>query len=336
MHKKIKVPAASCFFKQFEMKSSKREFLKQISLSLLGFQIPFIANTNNLTFDITDKELKLSLAQWSLHNAFQLGALDPVLFAEISKKDFDIHAVEYVSSLYSGKGNNENFWIKMKDRSDELPVQNLLIMVDDEGHLGDGDDKLRKKAVENHYKWIHAAKIMGCHSIRVNAFGSTVPSIFKASLIDGLTQLTTYAAKEDINILIENHGLLSSDAQLITSIIKEINLPNLGTLPDFGNWCLSAEWGSTQDGSCLEIYDPYLGLETMLPYAKGVSAKAYDFHPNGKHRNFDYKKMLLLLKDQNFNGHIGIEYEGVKLSEADGIRATKKHLEDVWRKIWMS
>ena len=224
----------------------------------------------------------------------------------------------------------------MKERSDALAVQNLLIMVDDEGDLGGEDNHLRQKAVENHYQWIHAAKIMGCHSIRVNAFGATDPSIFKASLIDGLSQLANYAAKEEINILIENHGLFSSNAQLISSIIKEINLPNLGTLPDFGNWCLSAQWGSTQDGSCLEMYDPYRGVETLLPYAKGVSAKAYNFHANGVHRNFDYEKMLLLVKAQNFNGHIGIEYEGTELSEADGIRATKKHLEDIWEKIWMS
>ena len=267
---------------------------------------------------------------------FESGTLDPVLFAEKSKKKFGIPAVEYVNSFYKDKGNDERFWITMKDRSNELAVQNLLIMVDDEGDLGDEDNQLRQKAVENHYQWVHAAKIMGCHSIRVNAFGATDPSIFKASLIDGLAKLTTYAAKEEIHILIENHGLFSSNAQLIASIIKEINLPNLGTLPDFGNWCLSAQWGSTQDGSCLEIYDPYLGVEALLPYAKGVSAKAYNFHPNGVHRNFDYERMLLLLRAQNFNGHIGIEYEGTELSEADGIRATKKHLEDVWKKIWMS
>ncbi|MGY8792438.1 MAG: sugar phosphate isomerase/epimerase family protein, partial [Gammaproteobacteria bacterium] len=249
--------------------------------------------------------------------------------------EFGIPAVEYVNSFYEDKGNDESFWINMKERSDALTVQNLLIMVDDEGDLGGEDNQLRQKAVEDHYKWIHAAKIMGCHSIRVNAFGATDPSIFKASLIDGLSQLANYAAKEEIHILIENHGLFSSNAQLISSIIKEINLPNLGTLPDFGNWCLSAQWGSTQDGSCLEMYDPYRGVETLLPYAKGVSAKAYNFHANGLHRNFDYEKMLLLVKAQNFNGHIGIEYEGTELSEADGIRATKKHLEDVWKKIWM-
>ena len=318
------------------MESSKRQFIKQIALGFISSQIPFLSNAKSISFEHLGKKLKLSLAQWSLHNAFESGNLDPVLFSEISKKEFGIPAVEYVASFYRDKGNDEFFWINMKERSDALAVQNLLIMVDDEGDLGGEDNHLRQKAVENHYQWIHAAKIMGCHSIRVNAFGSPDPSIFKVSLIDGLSQLANYAAKEEINVLIENHGLFSSNAQLISSIIKEINLPNLGTLPDFGNWCLSAQWGSTQDGSCLEMYDPYLGVETLLPYAKGVSAKAYNFHTNGVHRNFDYEKMLLLVKAQNFNGHIGIEYEGTELSEADGIRATKKHLEDIWEKIWMS
>ena len=318
------------------MESSKRQFIKQIALGFISTQIPFLSNAKSISFEHLGKKLKLSLAQWSLHNAFESGTLDPVLFSEISKKEFGIPAVEYVNSFYKKKGNDEIFWINMKERSDALAVQNLLIMVDDEGDLAGKDNKLRQKAVENHYKWIHAAKIMGCHSIRVNAFGASDPSIFKASLIDGLSQLANYAAKEEINVLIENHGLFSSNAQLISSIIKEINLPNLGTLPDFGNWCLSAQWGSIQDGSCLEMYDPYLGVETLLPHAKGVSAKAYNFHTNGVHRNFDYEKMLFLVKAQNFNGHIGIEYEGTELSEADGIRATKKHLEDIWKKIWMS
>ena len=318
------------------MESSKRQFIKQIALGFISSQIPFLSNAKSISFEHLGKKLKLSLAQWSLHNAFESGNLDPVLFSEISKKEFGIPAVEYVASFYRDKGNDEFFWINMKERSDALAVQNLLIMVDDEGDLGGKDNKLRQKAVEDHYQWIHAAKIMGCHSIRVNAFGSPDPSIFKVSLIDGLSQLANYAAKEEINVLIENHGLFSSNAQLISSIIKEINLPNLGTLPDFGNWCLSAQWGSIQDGSCLEMYDPYLGVETLLPHAKGVSAKAYNFHTNGVHRNFDYEKMLFLVKAQNFNGHIGIEYEGTELSEADGIRATKKHLEDIWKKIWMS
>ncbi|OUT93558.1 MAG: xylose isomerase [Flammeovirgaceae bacterium TMED32] len=317
------------------MKSSKRQFIKQMSLGLISTQLPFLSNAKGIFFEHLGKKLNLSLAQWSLHNAFESETLDPVLFSEISKKEFGIPAVEYVNTFYKDKGNDEIFWINMKERSDALTVQNLLIMVDEEGDLGGEDNQLRQKAVEDHYKWIHVAKIMGCHSIRVNAFGASDPSIFKASLIDGLSQLANYAAKEEINILIENHGLFSSNAQLISSIIKEINLPNIGTLPDFGNWCLSAQWGSTQDGSCLEMYDPYLGVETLLPYAQGVSAKAYNFHANGVHRNFDYEKMLLLVKAQNFNGHIGIEYEGTELSEADGIRATKKHLEDVWEKIWM-
>jgi L-ribulose-5-phosphate 3-epimerase len=270
------------------------------------------------------------LAQWSLHRAFETGRLDPIDFAAIAKKEYQIEAVEYVNSFYKDKGSNESFWQMMKMRSDEIGVKNLLIMVDDEGDLGDADDQNRQTAVANHYKWIHAAKTMECHSIRVNAFGADNSTIFKNALTNGLTKLSTYAAQENINILIENHGLFSSNAPLIVEIIKAINLPNLGTLPDFGNWCLSAKWGSTQDGSCLESYDLYKGVEEFLPYAKGVSAKSYNFDKNGLHRNFDFQKMLTLVKNAHYDGHIGIEYEGTVLGEPEGIRATKAHLEQVW------
>ena len=155
-----------------------------------------VSKTKNLLFDYMSQELKLSLAQWSLQKAFQSGTLDPILFAKISKKVFDTHAVEYVSSFFSDKGNDDSFLISMKDRFDEHEVQNFLILVDNEDYLGDEDNKLRQKAIETHYKWIHKPKIMDCHSVIVNAFWAADPSIFKASLIDGLTRLSTYAAKK--------------------------------------------------------------------------------------------------------------------------------------------
>ena len=41
-------------------------------------------------------------------------------------------------------------------------------MIDGEGYLAETDDAKRTQAVENHYKWVEAAKYLGCHSIRVN------------------------------------------------------------------------------------------------------------------------------------------------------------------------
>lgn len=277
--------------------------------------------------------LKISLAQWSLHRALENGKLQAKDFAAVARNEYDIKAVEYVNSFYRDKGGDETFWLHMRDRALNEGVQSLLIMVDGEGNLGDPKSNSRREAVENHHKWIHAVKLLGGHSIRVNAFGSGNLPALKAALVDGLGQLAAYAGREGIHVLIENHGLHTSDAGFIVDIIKEVDSPLLGTLPDFGNWCLAKEWGSTQDGECESVYDPAKGVARFLPFAKGVSAKSYAFDDAGYETMINYPQLLGLVKKSGYQGHIGIEYEGITLSEPQGIRATKKLLEMVWNQL---
>jgi len=281
---------------------------------------------------VTDgSELKISLAQWSIHRSIDSGLLKPENFAAIAKNDFGIQAVEYVASFYKEHGTDESFWKMMRKRADSLQVRSLLIMVDGEGDLGSVQAEERNKAVANHYKWIEAARILGCHSIRVNAFGEGSKEEVKAAMIDALTQLSTYAASKQINVIVENHGLYSSDGKWIADIMKQVNMSNCGTLPDFGNWCLNAKWGTTQDNVCTEVYDRYAGVSEMMPWAKGVSAKSYQFDVNGNETIIDYAKLLNIVKTASFDGYIGIEYEGHDLSEPDGIRATRALLEKTWK-----
>ena len=240
--------------------------------------------------------------------------------------------MEFVNGFYSKSASDENFWNKMNERSKQAGVKNLVIMVDDEGDLGTAEPEARKQAVENHYKWVHAAKIMGCHSVRVNAFGDPDRDIYRAAIMDGMSRLAEYAAKMKINIIIENHGLFSSDAALIAGIIKEVNMPNFGAFPDFGNWCLSAKWGTTQ-GECDKVYDRYQGVAELLPYAKAVSAKSYNFNEKGEDTRIDYYKMLKIVKESDYEGYIGIEYEGMEKGEHEGILITKALMEKAWKSI---
>ena len=279
------------------------------------------------------KQPRISLAQWSLNRTFFKGDLDPNDFASIATKSFGIQAIEYVNQFYVKQANNDKFWMQMKTKADDEDVKSLLIMVDSEGDLGNPKDSQRKTAVENHYKWIHAAKILGCHSIRVNAFGKADMETLSKTLTDGLGQLAAYGQKVGINVIIENHGLHTSNAEFMVNIIKEVNNPYLGTLPDFGNWCLNAEWGSTQNNKCTQVYDRSKGIAAFLPYAKGVSAKTYDFDAEGNETIIDYTQLLQTVKDSDFQGHIGIEYEGERLSEHEGIKATKSLLESVWASL---
>ena len=142
----------------------------------------------------------------------------------------------------------------------------------------------------------------------------------------------------NIDIIVENHGGYSSNAKWLVDVIKNTNQTNVGTLPDFGNFCVKSkknelsDWGSSSEG-CDYEYDRYLGVEEMMPFARSVSAKSYEFDDDGNSIEIDYYKMLKIIKEFGYNGYISIEYEGEKYSEYEGILLTKKLLEKVGRAV---
>ena len=254
---------------------------------------------------------KISLAEWSLHNALFKGKLDNRDFAKVARTEFKIGAIEYVNQFFKDKAEDKAYLAELKARQEEHKVRALLIMIDGEGALGDIDEAKRQKAVENHYKWVEAAKTLGCHSIRVNA--QTSEKDFEAAkklAADGLRKLSQFAADRDINVIVENHGGLSSDGKWLSETIAAVGLKNCGTLPDFGNFY---------------DYDRYQGVTDLMKYAKGVSAKSYEFDAEGNETKIDYAKMLKIVVDASYKGFVGIEYEG-KGDEYEGVHATRKLL----------
>jgi sugar phosphate isomerase/epimerase len=269
---------------------------------------------------------KLSLAQWSLHKTFNDQGVDPFKFAEMSKA-MGFEGLEYVNHLYAKQIEELGFDTvidSLKTLSEKNGMQNVLIMVDNEGDLADPDEDVRDAAVENHKKWIDAAAKLGAHAIRVNTFGTNDPEIWKTAVVDGLKKLSMYAATKNINVLCENHGWLSSDAEKLMQAITAVNMTNCGTLPDFGNWCTKRKDKTAKWGECEEVYpDKYKGTALMMAAAKAVSAKSYDFDENGNETTIDYTKMLQIVKDAGYTGFVGVEYEGSRLDETAGTKATK-------------
>ncbi len=270
-------------------------------------------------------QMKISLAQWSMHKMVEDEGANPFEFAKEAKAlGFD--AVEYVTQLYEKEIKElgmDAVVDSLKSRGEKHGVKCVLIMVDDEGDLADPDEAKRNEAVENHKKWVDATEKLGGHAIRVNTFGTNDPAVWINTVQDGLKKLSEYAATKNINVLVENHGWLSSDAPLVMEAIKGVNMPNCGTLPDFGNWCVKRE-NNERWGKCVEEFpDYYEGIRIMMPAAKAVSAKAYDFDADGNQPKIDYVKMLQIVKDAGYEGYIGIEYEGSNLSEKEGIIATR-------------
>ena len=308
---------------------NRRKFLASTGLLATSAVVPsseVTAQTDPIATCQMRREIlfDISLAQWSLHRSLHSKKIDNLDFPKVTKEEFGINAVEYVNQFFKDKANDLRYLMDLKTRCDDAGVTSVLIMCDGEGQLGDANDAQRKQAVENHHKWVVAAKYLGCHSIRVNAASSGSWEEQAKLAADGLASLCDFAAKYGLNVIVENHGGLSSNGKWLARVIKSVGKENCGTLPDFGNFRI----GTDKDGK-EEWYDRYTGVTELMPFAKAVSAKSHDFDENGNEKNTDFKKMMKIVLDAGYHGYVGVEYEGSGLDEFEGVKKNKKLLEKV-------
>jgi L-ribulose-5-phosphate 3-epimerase len=267
--------------------------------------------------------LSISLAQWSLHRALSGGEMTNLDFPVVAKRDYGIHAIEYVNSFMREESRKDTYIQELKMICADQGVKSLLIMCDGEGRLGDPNKAAREKAVHNHHRWIDIAGELGCHSIRVNAASEGDWNTQRDLAADGLASLTEYGQDAKINVIVENHGGLSSNGSWLAEVMKKVDQPMCGTLPDFGNFFVGGDAGPKRDG----WYDIYRGIKELMPFAKAVSAKSHDFDEDGSESAKDYMRILRIVLDAGYRGHLGIEYEGGARPEPEGIALTKALLE---------
>jgi L-ribulose-5-phosphate 3-epimerase len=291
----------------------RRRAIQTLAFSTLA--LPAFARMTTVSEPI----FKISLAQWSLHRGLKDGSIDHLDFAAIANREFDIQAIEFVNSFFKDKARDSAYLKEMNLRAADNGVLHNLIMVDGEGALGHADEAERDKAIENHKRWVEAAKVLGCRSIRVNAQSQGTWDEQMDRAADGLSRLTKFAEPFGINVIVENHGGFSSNGQWLAGVMKKVGLPTCGTLPDFGNFDLGGG----------KEYDRYKGVFELMPFAKAVSAKSHDFDSDGNETHTDYRRMMKIVVDAGYHDFVGIEYEGSKLDEFAGIRATKALLEKV-------
>ena len=304
----------------------RREFLTQ-SLSAGAFAaLVGGPQSSRAATQATKPLFAISLAQWSLNKSFfgrgGVEKRDPLKFAEIAHQELGIDAIEYVNQFYMDKKNDDAYLKELKKVADDNGVRSVLIMCDREGSLGDPVTEKRATAVQNHKRWAEWAKFLGCHSIRVNAASDWKLGYDETQKLaaDGLRKLTELCEPLGIAVIVENHGGLSSNGAWLAGVMKRVDHKNCGTLPDFGNFRISGT----------ETYDKYKGVDELMPFAKGVSAKSYAFDDKGNETSIDYRKMLeIVVKKHKYHGFIGIEYEGSKHKEAEGIELTKRLLEAI-------
>ncbi|WP_020412850.1 sugar phosphate isomerase/epimerase family protein [Microbulbifer variabilis] len=303
------------------MTINRRRFLANSTrLAALGLAAPFMGFVGRSHSAGSESFFKISLAQWSLHRQLRSGTLKVLDFPVKTRKVFGIGAVEYVNQFFKDQAKDLKFLTAMRARAEDHNVRSLLIMVDGEGDLGDPDKGKRKQAIENHYKWIEAAKHLDCHSVRVNAAGQgSREEVAKAS-VEGLRALSEFAQDFNINVIVENHGGYSSNGEWLSQVLHRVDMPNCGSLPDFGNF---------------GDYDRYLGVQQLMPFAQGISAKSFEFDSAGSEINTDFARMLRIIRDAGYRGYVGIEFEGPG-DEDHGIMATKRLLEHLGRKMEVS
>jgi sugar phosphate isomerase/epimerase len=312
-----------------------RSFISLIILALI-----FSCQNPKKSTPDAEPFFKMSLAQWSFNKSFRSGGVSPYEFARLAS-ELGFEGLEYVNQLYPDVMDSEDksaaiaaFVEKNNVLAAQYKLQNVLIMIDSEGDLASSDENTRSEAIANHKLWIDAANQMGCSAVRLNLFGESDPEKWVANSILSLTDLADYAADKNINVIVENHGRLSSNVPVLMKVINGTGKSNCGTLPDFGNFCIAEEgYGSLFDGSCKEFYDPYKGVSEMIVKAFGVSAKSYDFDEEGNETTLDYNRLIKIVKDAGYKGFVGVEYEGSRLSEEEGIIATKTLLEKIGAKL---
>lgn len=311
---------------------SRRDFLHRSGQALLGASLvggltgcsdPRIPTADELVVLPGELFFGISLAEWSLHRTIWYEGLDHLDFAATARRDFGIHAVEYVSQFFSDRVKDQAYLSEMKTRADDAGVRSLLIMVDMQGNLVARDAADRNRALETHYGWVEAAQVLGCHSIRVNLPGKGSAEEVADYAVESLGTLSEFAAPMGINIIVEPHGGYSSNGAWLADVMQRVNMENCGTLPDFGNFIMNL--------FPYQRYNAYQGVRELMPFAKGVSAKAHRFDENGNEPHIDFYQMMQIVKDAGFQGYVGIEYEGSQLTEYDGIRATMRLLIEAGR-----
>ena len=294
--------------------SNRREFLKTSARVVGGIGATMLSGLPLGAGERKEPLYRISLTEYSLHRMIRKKELDPLDFTTYTKKQFGIDAVEYWNTPFFKKATDAEYIGAMRKRADDAGVKGLVILIDGEGNLGDPDTQKRRDSVQRHQKWVLAAKQLGCHSIRVNARSRGTYDEQLERAADGLRQLSEFAAKHEMNVIVENHGGLSSNGKWLAAVMKTVNLENCGTLPDFGNF---------------GDYDRYQGVKELMLFAKSVSAKSHDFDEEGNEIHTDYRKMMKIVVQSGYHGYVGIEFEGRSIPEPQGVRKTQALLERV-------
>ena len=285
-----------------------------------------INNLIEIKKEIYSKNIKITITPWTLMRT-GYGQKDPM-----GIDVFDYPAVakslgfDYIDhEMFHFPPNlKEEQLQRMLDNMKSAGVKSAVMLTGGVGDIGDANPVIRKKAIETYKYWVDVAATLGCKAMR-NVCGEfiTIPHEEKLKYaLEGVSELGTYAASKNLDLLIENHNGYSSDPEWMIALMEGINQKNVGVLGDFTNWTLERNPDTFYP-------DPYKGIELLAPYIRAVSAKSSDFTQEGKEVTTNYQKMFDILKKAPDFEFAGVEFFGEALSRNQGAIQTKRLIEKV-------
>ena len=256
----------------------------------------------------------LACENWSFRDMIRAGKLDPLTIPAFYKEQ-GIPGISYNDVFFKTVDDAYIDQVKAAVHKAGRVVTSYII----EGNLALADESKRKAQVEADKKKMRAARRLGAPIVRINVGNTGSENADDTIGIERVVkifneELVPLAKELKLKISIENHGGVSKTAANVVKIIKGTDPKWVGALVDFSNFPADVR------------YDE---VALVAPYAFATHAKVNTFDDKGEAADYDFPRVLNILKKNHYKGPISIEYEGKDDPVAD-VQKTKALILKYW------
>jgi sugar phosphate isomerase/epimerase len=276
-----------------QLRRCRREFLHGGVQSVAGLAAGAIFGQANAQAALNDR-LELSIHQFSLKKLFDEGRLETFAYPDFVKQEFGLTSIEFAVEFCAALRADPKEGAALRDRSKQLGIKHRALLCGAQPALDAPSEMDRQTALEDHLKWAEVAEHLGCEFIRVRASSEGVRNKQLAHAAQGIGALCDALGDSPVSVLIENIAGFSRDPDWLVALINRVGPKRVGLIADFGNF----------DG------DIYAGMQRLLPYAKSICTKSWNFDEEGNETTINFARMMRMIKESSFRGCIAIEYLG--------------------------
>lgn len=288
-------------------KLSRRTFVTHAASAgfFAGASLPMLSAKHH-----SPERFTLGLSQYSLRALLKDGSLDALDFPQFTVDKFGIQAIDlWEGGLPKDKLDDSKYFQSMRKRAEKAGTDLFLLM---SGAL-DASAKKREASSAKIRASFERSVQLGAPLVRVflKAPGTDAEAGLSAS-VEALKPLADEAAEKNLIIAIEpGASQLSQKGAFLAQVASKLKHPALKLMPDFGK---------LKD-------NVYKGTQAMLPHTVTVSCKMHSFDKEGNQPDFDYPRLMKMIKQSKYKGILAIEWEGSALKPVPGVQASKKLIE---------